>query len=349
MMRLLWLALLGIVCASGKADGLIIVTEPIFDSPTRDPGGRRLPFPPPHPYRFAPLEVSYHKVQVNIADPVASTTVDQEFFNPNNRQLEGYYLFPIPKGAQIDKFTMEIGGKSVEAELLSADKARRIYEDIVRKMKDPALLEYAGQDAFKVRIYPIEPLSRKRIRLFYTQVIKSDGGMGSYVYPLNTEKFSAAPIKEITIRVEVETKEALKTIYSPSHSVDVRRNGSRKATVSFEAKNQRPDTDFQLFYAADKGGIGVNLMTHKTGEEEGYYLLMVSPGFETPHAKIVPKDVAFVLDSSGSMAGKKLSQAKKALQYCIESLDERDRFEVIRFSSEAESLFGRLTDAGEQL
>jgi Ca-activated chloride channel family protein len=107
--------------------------------------------------------------------------VDQEFYNPNPQRLEGTYLFPIPKGGQIDKFTMEIAGQQVQAELLSADKARAIYEDIVRKLKDPALLEYAGRDVFKVRVFPIEPNSRKRITLSYTQVLASDAGLISYV------------------------------------------------------------------------------------------------------------------------------------------------------------------------
>src|SRR5437764_14838790 len=98
-------------------------------------------------------------------------------------------MFPVPKGAHLDKFSMEIGGKSVDAELLPADKARGIYEDIVRKLRDPALLEYAGQDVFKVRIFPIEPRAKKRVSLSYTQLLKSDSGLIGYVYPLNTEKF----------------------------------------------------------------------------------------------------------------------------------------------------------------
>src|SRR6185369_3690652 len=134
------------------------------------------PISPPRPYVFAPLEVVYHHVNVKIEGQVATTSVDQEFYNPKPSRLEGTYLFPIPKGAQIDKFTMDIGGRMVEAELLSAAKVRAIYEDIVRKLKDPALLEYADRDVFKVRIFPIEPNSRKRIKLSYTQVLKADSG-----------------------------------------------------------------------------------------------------------------------------------------------------------------------------
>src|ERR1039458_2259805 len=133
------------------ADGFIVV-----DPAHWRPGPRPQPMPPPwphQPYDFAPLEVTYHHVYVKIDDQIATTSVDQEFYNPNPQQLEGTYLFPVPKGAQINKFAMDIGGKQVEAELLPADKARRIYEDIVRKLKDPALLEYADRDVFKVRIF----------------------------------------------------------------------------------------------------------------------------------------------------------------------------------------------------
>src|SRR3989440_8119538 len=163
------------------------------------------------------MEVSYVKVITRINDQIAITSLDQEFYNPNSSRLEGTFVFPIPKGAHINKFTMEIDGKQVEAELLSADKARHIYEDIVRRMKDPALLEYAGRDIFKVRIFPIEPNSKKRITLSYTQVLKSDAGLVSYVLPLNTEKFSAKPLKNVSGKEDLESKRPLKSIYSPSH------------------------------------------------------------------------------------------------------------------------------------
>jgi Ca-activated chloride channel homolog len=208
--------------------------------------------PPRQPYAFAPLEITYHHVNVKIDGQIATTTVDQEFYNPNPQRLEGTYLFPVPKGAQIDKFSMEIGGRQVEAELLAADKARSIYEDIVRKLRDPALLEYAGRDVFKVRVFPIEPNSPKRIKLSYSQVLQADSGLISYVYPLNTEKFSAKPIKSVSVKVELDSPKPLKTIYSPSHAVEIKRDGPRRATASYEAGDVRPDTDFALYFRAGK-------------------------------------------------------------------------------------------------
>ena len=217
-----WIASLLLLAAATStfADGFIVVNDPHWHPP--HPQSPPWTFPPaPRPYVFAPLEVTYHHVNVKIDGQVAVTSVDEEFYNPNPQQLEGTYLFPIPKGAQIDKFTMDIGGRQVEAELLPADKARAIYEDIVRKLRDPALMEYADRGVFKVRIFPIEPNGRKHITLSYTEVLTADAGVVSYVYPLNTEKFSAKPIKSVSIKVELQSDRPLKSIYSPSHSVEI--------------------------------------------------------------------------------------------------------------------------------
>jgi Ca-activated chloride channel homolog len=339
---LLWLLAAGFgALPFAHADGLIIVPEPYW-RPDRWPQPSH-PLPSPRPY--VPLEITYHHVTVKIDGQIATTSVDQEFYNPEDRRLEGTYLFPIPSGAQIDKFTMDINGKQVEAELLPADKARHIYEDIVRKLRDPALMEYAGRDVFKVRIFPIEPHSHKRITLSYSQVLKSDAGLVSYVYPLNTEKFSAQPIKSLSVKVELDSKRPLKSIYSPSHPVEVKRDGPNRAVIGYEASQVRPDTDFALYFAPEKDELGIHLLTYRTGSADGYFLLLASPGMGTNERRLVQKDIVFVLDTSGSMAGRKLQQARKALQFCVENLNDGDRFEIMRFSTEVEPLFPKLVAA----
>ncbi len=345
-MKRAWSFFLMLACAGRVgAAGLIIVGDDEF--------WRRLPpIVEPRPPRpapsFAPLEVSFTKADVKIKDQFATTKVEQEFYNPNPRALEGTFLFPVPKGAQLDKFTMNIDGKPVEAELLAADKARGIYEDIVRRQRDPALLEYAGRDVFKVRIFPIEAHARKKITLSYSQLLKSDAGLVSFVLPLNTEKFSAKPLRQVSVKLELESKRALKSLYSPSHKVEVKRDGAHRATVGFEANDVRPDGDFQLFFTQDDSDLGVSLLTYKPPGEDGYFLLLASPGVETKNAKVIPKDVVFVLDTSGSMAGAKLEQAKKALAFCVENLNDGDRFEVLRFATEVEPLFNNLREATKE-
>ena len=329
---ILAVGLLGIL-SNARGDGFIVVERPFLVRPGHFP--------------FAPLEVTSHHVEVKIDGQVAVTSIDQEFYNPNDQRLEGTYMFPVPKGAHIDKFSMEIGGKMVDAELLRADKARQIYEDIVRRMRDPALLEYAGRDLFKVRIFPIEPRSRKPIKISYTELLRSDAGTVTYSYPLSTEKFSAQPIKSLSVKVEVKTEQPLASIYSPSHKVEIKRDGANRAVIGYESKDETPDTDFQLVYNSEARDVGLSLITHKPAGEDGYFLLLAAPT-TAKETKPAPKDIVFVVDTSGSMAGPKLQQAKKALEFCVENLNNEDRFEIVRFSTEAEPLFGKLVDADSE-
>lgn len=332
--RLALIAPLVLAAGVAHADGLIIVHDPPL------PGPR-------HP--FAPLEVEYHRVEVKITGQAATTTVDQSFFNPNPQRLEGTYIFPIPKGAAIDSFEMDVNGTMTGAELLDADKARVIYEDIVRRMRDPALLEYTGQGLYRARIFPLEPRASKRVRMQYTELLGRDSGLVEYRYPLNTERFSSVPIETVSIRVELENRDGLRTVYSPSHPVEVSRKGSDRAVVAWEASRVTPDTDFRLFYAPDtKLDVGVDLLPYRDGAGDGYFLLLLSPSTQLPSTRVGAKDVVFVLDTSGSMAERgKIDQARQALELCIANLNPHDRFEVVRFSTEAESLMGGLVQATE--
>jgi len=322
--------------AIARADGFIVIHEP--PQPIAVPRGH---------FSFAPLEVTYHRVAVDVTDLVAVTTVDQEFYNPNHQQLEGTYLFPLPPGAHIDKFAMDINGKMQEAELLPADKARAIYEDIVRRSKDPALLEYMGRDAFRVRIFPIEPMKGKKVKISYSQILKSDTGLIEYTYPLNTEKFSARPIKDVSVKINLNCSQPIKSLYSPSHNVEIKRNGESAAVVGFEDRNIRPDTDFKLIFSKNASPVGIDLLTYRASGDDGYFLLMATPSQEKK-VEVQPKDICLVLDSSGSMAGKKMEQAKKALAFCLANLSEKDRFEIVRFSTEAEPFFDELKPATKE-
>ncbi|HOL22249.1 MAG TPA: VIT domain-containing protein [bacterium] len=307
-----------------KADGLIIVPHP---------NEKNTPYP---------LEVRYHRVKVDIKNGIAKTNIDQEFYNPTNSRLEGIYIFPVPEGAIISGFSMDINGQEMQAELLPAEKAKGIYEDIVRRMKDPALLEYAGRDVFKVRIFPIEPRSSKKIRIQYGQMLKKDSGIVRYVYPLNTEKFSSKSIGDVSIKVNIETDEKIKMLFCSTHNVEITRKSDLQATIGFEASNVLPDMDFIVYYSTDRKDISVDLLTYKEEDEDGFFILNISPSYMMQEKEIIQKNIVFVVDTSGSMAGKKIEQAKNALDFCISNLNRKDRFDIVRFSTEAEVLFGEL-------
>lgn len=311
------------------ADGFIVIPRP---------------HPLPNPF---PLEVVYHKVDVNIDGQSAITKIDQSFYNPSGFQLEGIYIFPIPKGAVIHNFTMVINGKETKAELLDSDKARKIYEDIVRQMRDPTLLEYSEQNIFRMRIFPIEPKSEKKISISYSQVLEPDNNLYEYLYPLNTEKFSAKLLKNVAVKVTLKTLEKIKNIYSPTHQIDIVNKSDYNAVISYEAENIKPDIDFKLYFSLNPSAIGLTLLNYKSGQD-GYFFLNASPSFHIDRGDIIAKDITFILDVSGSMSGDKLSQAKKALLYCVNNLGKEDHFNIIRFSTEAYPLFNSLKKAEEK-
>jgi len=287
--------------------------------------------PVPRPREsIPPLTVKYHRVNVEIINQVAKTSIDQVFINNHNRDIEGIFIFPLPERASISEFSMYIGGKKVEGEILDRDKARRIYEDIVRRMKDPALLEYVGRNMFRARVFPIPANGEKRIQLSYTEVIKAERNLIRYVYPLNTEKFSLRPLQEVTISVEISSKIPLSNVYSPSHNVSVRKEGKGKARVGFEGKNIKPEKDFVVYYSLSEDDIGLSFMNWE-GPEDNYYMLLASPSYVGKKDKILSKNLIFVLDSSGSMSGKKIKQAKEAVRFIISHLDKKDGFSLVDF------------------
>jgi len=287
-----------------------------------------------------PLEVLNHNVKVKIDNNISETIIDQTFYNPLKRTLEGEYIFPIPKNAVIKRFSMFINGKEVKAELLEKNKARRIYERIVRKMKDPALLEYYKNNMFRVRIYPINPGEKKRIKISYTQFLKYSNFTYEYVYPLNTEKFSSKPIKDVSLEANVKSDFDIVNVYSPIFKSDIIKKNNKYYKVVFERKNVKPDKDFKLYYTIKKSEIMANLLTYKEKNKEGYFVLSMFPPLD--YSKRMRKNFIFVLDTSGSMSGGKIEKAKESLKFCINNLSKGDYFEVIRFSSESEALFKNL-------
>ncbi len=322
-------AVLFLLAGTALADGFIVV--------------------PPHPrdrpeVRTIPLAVKYHRVSVTIKDQVAVTEIDQVFLNPNPYELEGTYIFPLPEQASISKFSMYIDDKEMPGELLERDKARKIYEDIVRSMRDPALLEYFGRDMFKASIFPIPARGEKRVRLSYQEICPADAGLVRYRYPLNTEKFSSRPLEDVSVVVEISGKQPIKNITCPTHPVEVVKKSETEAKVGYEAKNVTPDRDLILYYSISEAEFALNFLTHRSvATEDGYFMLLLSPGVDT--GKAIEKDVCFVLDTSGSMQGKKIEQARKALAFCIQALNAGDRFNIVTFATEARAFAENLLPA----
>lgn len=295
---------------------------------------RRCPTPPRPVTLPRALPVKSIKLDTKIVGQVATTHLEQVFRNDTDAVLEGTYLFPIPESASIVEFAIWDGDRKLVGEVRSREEARRIYDEIVRRQRDPGLLEYAGKDLFQASIYPIPAHSDKKLELTYTQVLRAESGTVSYRYPLGTGH-NVAQIGEVTGRVEIEAKEPIRNVYSPSHDVDTAHHGSRNARISFESKAGREPQDFQLFYTISREDFGLSLLTHRETGKDGYFLMMLSPKDEWSETEYAAKDIVFVLDTSGSMNDDgKMEKARDALLFGVKSLRDADRFNIISFAGE---------------
>lgn len=305
------------------------------------------PLPPPIPLPRT-LPVKSIKLDTRISSQVATTHVEQVFRNDTSWTLEGTYFFPIPESASITEFAIWDGDRRLVGEVRSREEARRIYDDIVRRQRDPGLLEYAGKDLFQASIFPIPPHSDKKLEITYTQVVRADGGTVSYRYPLGIGR-QATKIGSVAGRIEVESREPLRNIYSPTHVLDVKRHSDRRSLVSFETAAGKDPQDFQLFYTISKEDFGLTLLTHREPGKDGYFLLMISPKSDWSDQEYSAKDVVFVVDTSGSMAEEgKMEKARSALLYGVSILRPQDRFNVISFAGEERLMEANLIPADDK-
>ncbi len=347
-----WLVAFGmlIVPAIVWAQGVLVVEDPAQSVRLPRPGIIWPPYPPhppiprPIPPRPAPLPGAYKiqeiDVHARLVDQVAQVQVSQSFVNTGGRPLEVSFVFPLPYDGAVDRLTLMVDGKEYPARLLKAEEARRLYEEIVRKNRDPALLEWIGTGLFKTSVFPVPPGQKRTVVLRYTQLCRNTEGMTDFLFPLSTAKYTSEPVQRVAIRVAIESQADIKNVYSPTHPVEIQRADPRRCVVQMVLKNEVPTSDFRLFYDVGPGKLGARLISfrpERDGDRDGYFLLLVSPDIKAASAKPVPKTVVFVLDRSGSMSGKKLEQAKAALKFVLENLRPGDLFNIIAYDSDVEA------------
>lgn len=296
-----------------------------------------------------PLALRSHRVTVEIDEQAATTSVEQVFVNHTDRRLEAQYVFPIPRGAAISGFSMTVGGSEKPGQMVEAGEARRIYESIVRRAQDPGLIEDLGGQLFRARIFPIEPNSTQRIVVRYQHVSPAEGGLVHFVYPVRS-RASGGPTVEADFRIDVsiESTRPVTNIYSPSHPVLVAHEGERRARVEFAAERTTIDHDFHLYYAVADADVGLGLVTHRPDPNRpGHFMMLVSPRSDLQEERIVDRDVVLVVDTSGSMAGEKIEQVRRALAHMIEALGDGDRFNIVAYSTDVDPWRSKLVGATE--
>jgi Ca-activated chloride channel family protein len=288
------------------------------------------------------------EVRVRLEGRVAQLEVTEWFRNRGARVAEGHYLYPLPGEAVFQGFSLFQGDAELRGEIMDATRARAIYEEIVRRRADPALIELAGQGLLRARVFPIEAGEERKVTLRYTQVLSRAGNALQLLYaggvrgaaarrlpgpgadprvPAPEDSGSPAESGRTSFEVVAENGEAFLDPFSPTHALEVRREGARlTARIEGEVAGR-----LAIFFPLAGDAVGVAVATHRPVGEDGYFMLTLSPGRNPGRAE--PRDVTVVMDVSGSMSGEKIEQAKSALRGLLQTLSPEDRFRLVAFSS----------------
>ena len=304
--------------------------------------------PPTQPeergYRVKSIEVN-----AALKDQVAKVQVAQTFQNTSSRALEASFVFPLPYDGAVDSLTLLVDGKEYEAQLLPAGEARKTYEAIVRSNKDPALLEWLGTGMFKTSVFPVPPGAERKVTLRYTQLCRKSQGLTDFLFPLSTAKYTSGALDKLSVRISIDSSSPLASIYSPSHDVQIKRGDPRRAIVTYQASQTVPVNNLRLFFDTGEAGLGLSAVSYRPDDQDhGYFLLLASPEIKQAERQATPKTVLFVVDRSGSMTGKKLEQAKGALKFVLDNLNEQDTFNIVAYDTEIEAFRPELQKYNEE-
>jgi Ca-activated chloride channel family protein len=263
-------------------------------------------------------------VQVTVRGRVARVSVEEWFRNTGSIMNEGTYLYPLPGEAVFDEYSLWQGDQELKGEMMDAARARAIYEEIVRRKRDPALIELAGHGVIRARVFPINPGETRKITLTYTQLLERAGDAWRFRF---TGGRDAAPK---SFHMAVDSAGEIGEPYSPTHRVAVVRRGDR---LDVTLADTTWTGDLEVLLPLTRGLVGLSLIAHRpVGEGDGYFMALIAPGHAAEDRQVA-RDVVLVLDVSGSMSGEKLEQAKAALLQLIGTLRTGDRFRLIAFSS----------------
>lgn len=285
--------------------------------------------------------------------------VSETFLNRGGVVGEADYVFPLPGGAAFEALQLSINGEMVSGETLPADRARQVYEDIVRRMRDPALVEWMGSGMLRTRIFPIQPGEEKRVVVRFQGLARREGeairidyvrgtppsagttmGQGMVIRRGSAANDSAESATSLTLTYPASGE--LGVAYSPTHTLRDRvRDGRHVVTAEGEARELSI-----LLPLRNPNRTSISVLANRPdGDESGFALIAISP--PTAPARTTPRDVTFVVDVSGSMRGEKLQQAKAAGRRILLSLGRRDRFRLVDFSTDVRNFRDGWTAATE--
>ncbi|MHC4304725.1 MAG: VIT domain-containing protein [Planctomycetota bacterium] len=289
------------------------------------------------------VEIESVQARVSILDGTATTTLDIALGNPSARRVEAVLLLPVPAGAVVSAFAFEGSASEPTAQVMVAVEARRLYDAIVAKVRDPALLEFAGYNLIRSSVFPVPPHGKQRVRLTYEHLLQRVGDRVDYVLPRSESLDLRCPWN---IVVDLRSRGPISTVYSPSHEIVAERVNPNRFTVRLTDSAGLEPGPFRLSYLIQQGGVTASIFAYPDPKVAsgggGYFLLMAGLPASIDDAAIrIKREVTIVIDRSGSMAGEKMNQARAAALQVLEGLDDGEAFNIIDYSSSVSSFASR--------
>ncbi len=306
---------------------------------------RPVPHVPVQTYRVDKIEVD-----ASIQDQVATVQVAQTFRNTCSQTLKVRFVFPLPYDGAIDQMTFLVDGDELPGKLMEADQARKKFADYVRRMQDPALVEWMGMGMFQTQVFPVPPGAERTVSLRYTQLLRRSGSMTDWMLPLKPAASQGVPVGKINVSARIRSNTPLANVYSPTHDVSIKKPDARTAEVKFNQTGQRIEGNLRILWDTAEDPLPMSMVGYRENEkEDGYFMLLLQPDLPEPSNKDRKrgKHVVLVLDKSGSMKQKKIEQARDAAQYVLGQLKPRDQFELITYDNGVEAYSGSLTAADQ--
>lgn len=306
-----------------------------------------IPHRRPPMIREQAVELKGVGVTVDIEEQVGTTTLELTLHNPAARPQEAQVLLPVPEGATVRSFQYDGVGPEPTATLLRREEARRIYDAIVNRQRDPGLLEFAGYNLIRSSVFPIPAGATQKVRISYEQVHAADGARVDYLLP-RSESLGAEGVAW-TIQGSIKSKRPIATVYSPSHEIAQERVSAGHVKFRVPEGSASAPGSLRLSYvlappAAGDDALAATVLCYpdaSVGPGGGYFLLLGAAPAQSPTAARTKREVIVVIDRSGSMRGQKIEQAKAAAAQVLEGLEPGEAFNIVDYSDTISTMAAR--------
>jgi Ca-activated chloride channel family protein len=295
-------------------------------------------------------------VKAGISGFLARVEVTQEFGNPYEEKIEAVYSFPLPQRAAVDDMTLTVGGRAVKGRIKRREEARALYEAARAAGSMAALLDQERPNIFTQSVANIMPGESVRITIRYVEALKYEDGCYEFAFPMvvgpryipaDTDASRITPPvarpgtragHDLSIQVDLDAGVPIGGLRCVTHEIEVARTGANRASLRLKDAAVIPNKDFLLRYDVAGSRVEDAVLAHR-GARGGFFSLILQPPERASAAEVSPKELVFVLDTSGSMSGFPIEKAKETMRLALRGLNPQDTFNLITFSGDTRILF----------